>query len=120
MILDRIWTPGPEARLLPAEKLHAPTVALMAIMTFAMIVVAAAGLALANAASVVTTGAESKYVVELPAAVASELPRAVAAARSVPGVRAVTPVPESEMRRTLRGRVEPRLAGAIADHGRSR
>ena len=48
MILDRIWTPAPESRLLPAEKLHAPTVAVMAIMTFAMIVVAAAGLALAN------------------------------------------------------------------------
>jgi cell division transport system permease protein len=101
VILDRIWAPGPEARLLPAEKLHAPTVAVMAIMTFAMIVVAAAGLALANAASVVTTGVESKYVVEVPAAAASELPRVVAAAHSVPGVRSVTPVPESEMRHTL-------------------
>lgn len=101
MILDRIWTPAPEARLLPAEKLHAPTVAVMAIMTFAMLVVAAAGLALANAASVVTGGAESKYVIELPAAAASELPRVATAARSVPGVRSVEAVPESEMRKTL-------------------
>lgn len=101
MILDRIWAPGPESRLLPAEKLHAPTVALMAIMTFAMLVVAAAGLALANAASVVTSGAESRFVVEIPAAEAPLLPKAVAAARSVKGVRSVTPVSEQEMRRTL-------------------
>lgn len=101
MILDRIWAPGPESRLLPAEKLHAPTVALMAIMTFAMLVVAAAGLALANAASVVTSGAESRFVVEIPAAEATLLPKAVAAARSVDGVRSVTPVSEQEMRRTL-------------------
>jgi cell division transport system permease protein len=101
MILDRIWTPAPEARLLPAEKLHAPTVAVMAIMTFAMLVVAAAGLALANAAGVVTSGAESRYVIQLPAAAATELPKVAAAARSVPGVRSVEAVPESEMRETL-------------------
>jgi cell division transport system permease protein len=101
MMLDRIWASGPEARLLPAEKLHGPTVALMAIMTFAMILVAAAGLALANAASSVSSAAEARYVLELPSAVAGQLPKAIAAAKSVPGVREVTTVPESEMRRTL-------------------
>jgi cell division transport system permease protein len=99
--LDRIWASGPESRLLPAEKLHGPTVALMAIMTFAMILVAAAGLALANAASSVSSAAEARYVLELPSAAAGRLPQAIAAAKSVPGVRDVTPVPESEMRRTL-------------------
>lgn len=101
MILDRIWRSRPEARLLPAEGLHGPTVAVMAMMSFVMIVVAAAGLALANAAGVVVSGTQSRYVIELPATSASDLPRAVAAARSVPGVRNVVAVPQSEMRKTL-------------------
>jgi cell division transport system permease protein len=102
MILDRIWAPGPESRLLPAEKLHAPTVAVMAIMSFAMIVVTAAGLALANAASVVTSGAESRFVIEIPAAQAPSLDKAVAAARSIRGARSVNPVSQEEMRETLK------------------
>jgi len=100
MILERLL-PAAERRLLPVEKLHVPTVAVMAIMTFAMIVIAAAGLALAGAAGIVSSGIENRYVIELPAASKAELPRAVAAARSTPGVRSVTPVPEAEMRRTL-------------------
>jgi cell division transport system permease protein len=95
-----IWSKA-QARLVPIEKLHAPTVAVMAIMTFAMMVVAVAGLALANSAGLVASGVENRYVIELPAAVKSEVDRAAAAARSAPGVRNVTPVPESEMRRTL-------------------
>ena len=101
MILERIWTPGPESRLLPAEKLHGPTVAVMAIMTFAMIVVSAAGLTLANAASLVASGSDNRVVIEIPAAQAAQLDRAVAAARADAGVRSVTPVPEREMRKTL-------------------
>jgi cell division transport system permease protein len=101
MILDRIWVSGPEARLLPAEKLHGPTVAVMAMMSFVMIVVAAAGLALANAAGIVVSGTPSRNVVELPSATAPDLPRAAAAARSVPGVRRVEAIPQSEMRKTL-------------------
>lgn len=101
MILDRIWVSGPEARLLPAEGLHAPTVAVMAIMSFVMILVAAAGLALANAAGLVVSGTQSRYLIELPAASAADLPSAVAAAHSVPGVRNVEAVPQAEMRKTL-------------------
>lgn len=101
MILDRIWVSRPERRLLPAEGLHGPTVAVMAVMSFVMIVVAAAGLALANAAGAVVSGTESRYMIELPAASAGELPSAIAAARSVRGVRGVTAVPQSEMRETL-------------------
>lgn len=100
MILDRFRS-APEARLLPIEKLHVPTVAVMAIMTFAMLIVAAAGLALANAAAIVTSGIEHRYVVELPAAAKSELPKALAALRAAPGVRSAAPVPEAEMRQTL-------------------
>lgn len=101
MILDRIWATGPEARLLPAEKLHGPTVSVMAIMTFAMIVVAAAGLALANAAGLVASGTHNRYVVEVPAAAVADLPQVLATVRSAPGVREARPVPEDEMRRTL-------------------
>ena len=102
MIWDRLRPGGPEARLLPAEKLHGPTTAVTAIMTFAMVVVAAAGLALANAASAVSAGAENSYIIQIPAAAASDLPKAVAAARRVPQVKSVTPVPQSEMRDSLK------------------
>ena len=95
-----IWSRA-QARLVPIEKLHAPTVAVMAIMTFAMMVVAVAGLALANSAGLVASGVENRYVIELPAAAKGEVGRAAAAVRTVPGVRDVTPVPESEMRQTL-------------------
>ena len=101
MILDRLFASAPEARLLPAEKLHGPTVAVMAIMTFAMIVVAAAGLALANAAALVSSGADNRYVVQLPAAATDRLSAVLEAARSADGVRSATAVPESEMRETL-------------------
>ena len=95
-----IWSRA-QARLVPIEKLHAPTVAVMAIMTFAMMVVAVAGLALANSAGLVASGVENRYVIELPAAAKGEVGRAAAEVRTGPGVRDVTPVPESEMRRTL-------------------
>jgi cell division transport system permease protein len=101
VILERILGSAPEARLLPVEKLHGPTVSVMGIMTFAMIVVAAAGLALANAAGMVASGVENRYVVEIPAQATANLTSAVEAVRSVPGVRNATPVPEAEMRRTL-------------------
>ena len=101
MILDRILSSVPEARLLPAEKLHGPTVAVMAVMTFAMVIVASAGLALANAAGLVASGVENRYVIQLPAGASSGLPRALAAARSVAGVSSATAVPEKEMRESL-------------------
>ena len=101
MIPDRILGTPPQASLLPAEKLHGPTVSVMAIMTFAMIIVASAGLALANAAGLVASGVENRYVIQLSPGSASDLPRALAAARSAPGVQAATPVPESEMRDIL-------------------
>ena len=101
MILDRIWSPGPEARLVPVEKLHGPTVSLMAIMTFAMMVVASAGLALANAAGLVASGVEHRYVIPIPAGATHRVQQVAQAVRSLPGVREATPVPEAEMRRTL-------------------
>ena len=88
-----------ERRLLPGGTFRSPTPYVIAIMTFAMMIVAAAGLALANAASVVSGAVEHRYVLQLPDG--AKLPAAVAAARATPGVAAVEPVPEQEMRRTL-------------------
>lgn len=93
--------PG-ERYLLPAGKVHGPTTAVIAIMIFATLVVAAAGLALTNAAGVVAKGVENRVVVELPAGMTGELANTLAAVRSLPAVQNATPIPESEMRSTLK------------------
>ena len=71
-------------------------------MTFAMILVGAAGLALSAASGAVASGIDNRFIVQLPAGVTGQLPKALALARSTPGVREALPVPESEMRDTLR------------------
>ena len=92
----------PRAGLLPTERLHLPTAAVIAIMTFAMILVAAAGLALSSASGAVARGIENRFIVQLPAGVTEQLPAAVALAKATPGVREAAAVSESEMRETLR------------------
>jgi cell division transport system permease protein len=71
-------------------------------MTFAMMIAAAAGLALATAASTVGEAVDNRYVIQLPDAGPGRLAAALDAARATPGVSAVRTVPEQEMRRTLR------------------
>jgi cell division transport system permease protein len=88
-------------RLLPGGRLRGPTPYVLAIMTFAMMVVAAAGLALANAAGLVAGASQNRHVVQLSDSGGGRLEAALAAARSAPGVGAVRPVPEAEMRATL-------------------
>jgi len=90
-----------ERRLLPGGTLRGPTPYVIAIMTFAMMVVAAAGLALANAAGIVAGAVEHRYVLQLPDGSGGKLAAAERAARLVPGVSSVEAVPEAEMRRTL-------------------
>lgn len=90
-----------ERRLLPGGTLRGPTPYVIAIMTFAMMIVAAAGLALANAAGIVAGAVENRYVLQLPDGGAGKLEAAVQAARSVRGVTGVEAVPEAEMRQTL-------------------
>ena len=97
------FSPAPPLhRLLPAGTLRGPTAYVVAIMTFAMMIAAAAGLALATAASTVGRAVESRYVIQLPNADPHRLATALETARSTPGVGSVRPVPEQEMRRTLR------------------
>lgn len=108
-----LLAPSPaERRVLPGGSLRAPTPYLIAIMTFAMMVVAAAGLALANMAGVVAQAAENRFVVQLADGSGGRLEAAVGAARSADGVIAVRPVPEREMRRTLERWIGPAGLGA--------
>ena len=100
-----------ERRLLPGGKFSGPTPWVIAIMTFAMLIVAAAGLALSNAANVVAAGIEGRYVVELPGG-GQALPKALAAVREASGVSHAQAVPESEMRRTLERWLGPTAANA--------
>lgn len=102
----------PEKRLIPSSGVRGPVPLLIAIMTFVMVVVAAAGLALGNAASVVRTGVENRYSIQI-ADGAARAPTAVAAARSAPGVARVEQVPPDDLRRTLERWLGP--AGAEAD-----
>lgn len=94
-----VTAPASERRLLAEGRLRGPTPYVIAIMTFAMIVVAAAGLALSNAAGIVARGVESRYAIQVNDS--AVLPRVLAVARALPGVRRVEPVPEAEMRKTL-------------------
>ena len=98
-----------ENRLLPGGTFRSPTPYVIAIMTFVMMIVAAAGLALANAAGVVAGAVEHRYVLQLPDGRDGNLEQAVQAARSHRGVTAVEPVSEEEMRRTLERWVGPGL-----------
>ena len=99
-MLDWLFASPPERRLLPGGRFRGPTPFVIAIMTFAMMTAAAAGLALSNAAGLVAQGIENRYAVQIPAG-SGLLPRALAAARSAPGVLKAGPVPEAEMRKTL-------------------
>ncbi len=101
-----------ERRLIPPSGVRGPVPVLIAIMTFVMVVVAAAGLALANTASVVKSGVEHRYSIQI-ADGASRAPAAIAAARAQPGVARVEQVPPADLRRTLERWLGP--AGRDAD-----
>lgn len=89
-----------ERRLLGAGKLRGPTPWVIAIMSFSIVIVVAAGLALANTAAVVARSAESRYSVQVPNG-SRNLPALVEAVRSAPGIASAEAVPEAAMRQTL-------------------
>ena len=99
MIAGALRDSEADRRLLPGGRFRGPTPFVIAIMTFAMLVVTAAGLALSNAAGLVAAGIENRFSVQVPPGGA--LPRALAVARASPGVVEAVAVPEAEMRRTL-------------------
>ena len=102
----------PERRLIPGGGWRGATPWVIAIMTFVMLIVAAAGIALGNSAGLVAAGVSERYSIQLADGAAHQ-PAAEAAARATPGIVAVRPVSAAEMRATLERWLGP--AGANAD-----
>ena len=98
-----------DRRLLGVQALGGPTPWVIAIMSFSILIIAAAGLGLANSASRFARSVEARYSIEVPAG-SARLPQLLDATKGVAGTTNVTPVPESEMRDTLR-----RWLGPLAD-----
>ena len=104
--MNQLFVTDAERRLLPSSGMRGPVPVLIAIMTFVMVVVAAAGIALANTASVVKSGVEHRYSVQISDG-ASKAAAAISAARGQPGVTRVEQVSPDELRRTLERWIGP-------------
>ena len=102
-----------ERRLLGGGRLRGATPWVIAIMSFSIVIVAAAGLALANTASTVARSTEHRFSVQIPGG-GGGLEKALQAVRSAPGVAGVEAVPEAQMRKTLARWLGPQAA---ADDG---
>ena len=100
-----------EKRLIPSSGVRGPVPLLIGIMTFVIVVVAAAGLALANTASIVKSGAENRYSIQI-ADGGARAPAAIAAARTLPETARVEQVPPDDLRRTLERWLGPAAAEA--------
>jgi len=109
--MNRLAISDAERRLIPSSGVRGPVPVLIAIMTFVMVVVAAAGLALANTGAVVRAGVEHRYSIQI-ADGAAKAPAAIAAARSQPGVSRVEQVDPDQLRRTLQRWLGPASAEA--------
>jgi cell division transport system permease protein len=111
-MLGMIAATPAERRLIPGGRLQGPTPYVIAIMMFVMVVIGAAGLALQGAARLVAAGVENRYSVEI-ADGAAKSAAAEQILASTPGVTAVRPVSETEMRSILERWLGP--SGASAD-----
>ena len=110
-MIDWVFTSSAERRLLGARPLQGPTPWVIAIMTFSIMIVAAAGLALAGTAQRVSSGASARYSLQVPDG--AKLPQVLQIVRSTRGIANAEAVPESEMRKTLERWLGP--AGASPD-----
>jgi len=110
--MSPLFATDAEKRLIPASGVRGPVPLLIAIMTFVMVVVGAAGLALTNTGSVVKAGVEHRYSIQISDG-AAKAPAAIATARAQPGVGRVAQVPPEDLRRTLERWLGP--AGQEAD-----
>ena len=100
-MLDWLISPPAYGRLLGTSRFRGPTPWVIAIMSFSIMIIAATGLALASTAGSLSKAIEARYALEVPSG-GQNFPSLVAALKSAPGVTNVQPVPESEMRRTLK------------------
>ena len=98
-----------DRRLLGTTRFHGPTLWVIAIMSFSIMIIAATGLALSSTVGSLSEAIAARYAVEVPNG-GQNLDALVATLRSAPGVTAVESVPESDMRETLR-----RWLGPAAD-----
>ena len=110
-MFDWLFTSPAERRLLGTRPLQGPTPWLIAIMTFSIMIVAAAGLALAGTAQRVSSGASARSSLQIPDG--TKLAQVMQVVRSTKGIANPEAVPESEMRQTLERWLGP--AGASAD-----
>ena len=101
-----------ERRLIPGGRLQGPTPYVIAIMMFVMVVIGAAGLALASSARLVAAGVDNRYSVEIVDGTAKAASAQTLLA-NMPGVTAVRPVSETEMRAILQRWLGP--GGAAED-----
>lgn len=99
-MFDWLFASPSERRLLGGGRLRGPTAWVVAIMSFSIMIIAAAGLALANTAGTLSGAIEARYAVEVPGG-SPNLTATLQAVRGSPGVTSAEPVPESEMRKTL-------------------
>jgi cell division transport system permease protein len=99
-MFEGIFVSAAERRLLGVARLGGPTPWVIAIMSFSIMLIAAAGLALANTAGVLGRAIESRYALEIPAGSAN-LNSILEAVRATAGVTSAEAVPESAMRSTL-------------------
>ena len=98
-MFDWLFASPSEARLLGEARLRGPTAWVVAIMSFSIMIIAAAGLALTNTAGTLSQAIESRYSVEVPAG--ENVAAVLGAIRSAPAASDVQAIPEAEMRRTL-------------------
>ena len=98
-MFDWLLASPSEARLLGEARLRGPTAWVVAIMSFSIMIIAAAGLALTNTAGTLSEAIEARYSVEVPAG--GNVAAVLGAIRAAPGASNVQAVPEAEMRRTL-------------------
>lgn len=100
-MLQWLFASAADRRLLGTSRFRGPTPWLIAIMTFSIMIITAAGLALANTAGSLSRAIETRYSLEVPNG-AQNLAALTQALKTARGVSSVEPVPESEMRQTLK------------------
>ena len=99
-MIDWLFASPAERGLLGGARLRGATPWVIAIMSFTIVIVAAAGLVLANTAGLVAKAVESRYSIQVPNG-GRNIDALLQAVRSTPGVASAQAVPESEMRQTL-------------------
>ena len=108
-MVDWLFPSPAERRLLGAGRLRGATPWVIAIMSFTIVIVASAGLALANTAGLVAKSAERRYSIQVPDG-ERNLPKVLQAVQSTPGVEGAEAIPETAMRKTLEGWLGPAAA----------